>query len=1141
MLNPRQRLLAALLEAYAELSGHIISDTVVLPDSEISFKPLLNYLAALPRSREFTLLPPLFDSEAGLPMADMYVELSVCHSRPQPAPALLGTVPARVGALQAAMDERRISRQHNRINVDQALDNTRHEHIVILGDPGSGKTSLMKRAAAMIAAGAWQNRCFPLYIPLRRYWASRQLVGSGELSLLRYATARLFEFCDENLREFGTETTIWPRAFENNLAAIDELGNLLARISGPQRRHVIFLLDGLDEIAADPQAVAQVGEEIRRLRHAFAWVVTSRRTGFFGGLDEDIRYEVVDLDNDGITQLVQNRFQAAGTPNATTRVLTQILPNPRLLAMARNPFLLTLLCRLHGEGDLPLHRSEVYQRIIALARRQWVLRTKNEAVFGPTEQAFLADFCHYLYTSAPRAPRHLFSPDDWAAFAAPAQPPDLRTHFLGSRLLDQWGDASDYHLVHLTLHEYLVAESLTTGPWHAAAISARIHQPHWRMVLRFVAGCLRQQGRNADLANLLRTMLAEVDLHGLMYLETATLLAEAGISDSNSLLGFDLRERLWQKHLSGRDVLANAAGRALGLLAPAYALDKISDLLEQVPGPFAIGMHDTPENIAGNRALNAMRLLSDLPHPETDALLIDILLDGNRPQLANEAVTAAAKRDLPQTRQAVLAAAAKVSKDGPALLRLRHLAAMSGHAEYAPFARALLARHTPPDVDTVTTCALINDPALHDSILPLIQADPGYTDTWSAEIWDAVCSRSSAWRAWISNLADASAGAEHPLPAAVATAIRLRLINPARLQAHLDAAEEEDLESLIEAIALGAMEHRATPPEWETILLNLVEHSATQAAAVLGLSVLDEQRLQRGIPPRHTDLFACLLNAETDNVREMALEALGHAGARRRRKAISAIAADHDQAVLVRVAAIRCMGQLAQEGDDDLIEQLDAFSALPDFELASEAAAALIRTAPQRLGKRLHAAPVLHALGEAATEHGMMFFESFYVDASGVRHDWGQASNQVSETAAAAATVTTTNAAPIFVSYNSKDSACVTILVEALRAAGVAVCWDRDELPRTGRWQDELYSLIRKSSGALIVCGPHGPGAWQQEEIDTCLMLTKSQPGFSLRSIWLAGTGRQSYSGFLDNYDRLEWDGSLAGLERLTGAKKKPN
>lgn len=988
-LAPRQRLLSAITETYAAVGGKIDGETLILPDGDISLRGLLRYLELLPVSREFTHLPPLFGPGQGLPMASMYVELAVSRSALLPAPSLLGTSQS----LSAALEERNRKQQARRLAVDDALGAGGHRNVVILGEPGGGKTSLLKRATALIAAGAWPAWIVPLYIPLRVYWENRCRFPSAGLTLLNYCARRII---NENRKFAGGDysSVLWflpDRTPPETNVEIDDIENLLSQLSGPERKHVVFLLDGLDEIASDPVAVETLGEEIRGLGHGFAWVITSRRAGFFGGLEEDVRYEVLSLDNDGIAQLVNNWFshqddellKSAGAQ----RVLAQVLDNPRLLVMARNPFLLTLLCHLQADddaADLPLFRSAIYERIFRLAREQLQFREKDSERFGLAELEFLAGFCRYLYTRAPGAPRHLFHRDDWSRYAKPDEPPDLDRHFLESRLLDRWGESDDYHLAHLTLHEYLVARDLAEAPFDEALV--QIYRPHWRMVLRFLAGLYRERGRDDDLAHLLRAMLEPLDLNGLRYVEVAQLLLEAGVEDSSALIGRDLRETLWNLWRGKTPYVAEVAGQALAMLAPRLTLERIYGVLDGIAGEIKFFHPPTPESISGELAIRAVRLLAEIPSGEAVALLLELLVDEHRPQLADAAIQALILRNWPAVRRDVLAVAANVEQGGFAFIRICQLAGFTRHRDFAPWLQACLTATEIPSTDLLAACALVGGHELGEALLPRIQAHPEWADSWTAETWDSLADTSEAWCVWIRDKAVTANGAV----VLQAAALRNRLVDEAAILALFKrAADDEALALLLEAVGDGALANRPTSHAVEQALIGyLTGPDQVRSAAVFSLSLLDEQRQARGVARRYTARFRALLDDPDEDVRDTVVSSLGNSGDSAMCQPIREITADPAQPLRVRCAAIEALGRLPDDHAGTNAALLEQWLEEPGPDIALEAALALARIQPARLGRHLGLARVRAALAQIGAERGMLFFDKFFVDAGGERHEW---------------------------------------------------------------------------------------------------------------------------------------------------------
>jgi hypothetical protein len=76
-----------------------------------------------------------------------------------------------------------------------------------------------------------------------------------------------------------------------------------------------------------------------------------------------------------------------------------------------------------------------------------------------------------------------------------------------------------------------------------------------------------------------------------------------------------------------------------------------------------------------------------------------------------------------------------------------------------------------------------------------------------------------------------------------------------------------------------------------------------------------------------------------------------------------------------------------------------------------------------------------------------------------------------------------------FLSHNSKDKLAARALAARLRAVGVSVWLDEDELPPGQAWQPRLESGIRASRSIAVLVGGQGMGPWQDEEVQFALSL----------------------------------------------------
>ncbi len=633
----KNRLLNLIRSKFQE-HGDLQKDTLFLEGRIIDLKPLTNLFDYIPASDEFIRLPPLFDASENFPISDMYVELTVAQTQGTAQPLLL-----QRGSTIASEQEERY-RQHTsaRLDIHQCINSPQNKKIVVLGDPGCGKTSLLKYLCLEIAQGNNQQWLIPLFISLKRYWVEKQ--ADPNLTLLRYATIILISH--RNSSGVSSQYSIFRGAtYHSEQQAISDLEHLLIHLSSNNRKDVYFLLDGLDEIATHSEAVAEITKDIKHLGNHFAWILTSRHTGFYGGLNQDVCYEVLKLNNSGIDELVRNWFNNNGLGNQQYEqeaILKQIGSNNRLKDMAANPFLLTLLCHLHHRSpnqELPINRSDVYSGIIKLMQIQLRYRNNNNLLLRGSELNYLSKFCHHLYTEANNAPLQIFEYEHWDLFAHPSTPPDFDVHILPSRLVHSWRQGGDFHFVHLTFQEYLIALHLSQYPFDE--VDKNLFSPHWKIVYRFLAGIYSQQINSRNLELLITALLSPVDNMGLLYVEAAHCLIEAGIEDSTDILSYDLRDNLWELwNHKDAEYVKDAAGEVLAVLSPNYIVQKI----------FVLKLEDQKNDY---ELLRAIRLLGYMHSEKFDEYILGFLHD-DKPSIRAMAIGAIAVKNTKTLRQAII-------------------------------------------------------------------------------------------------------------------------------------------------------------------------------------------------------------------------------------------------------------------------------------------------------------------------------------------------------------------------------------------------------------------------------------------------------------------------------------------------------
>ncbi len=241
-----------------------------------------------------------------------------------------------------------------------------HRSMVVLGDPGTGKTTLLRWLAVVTARGpeamesalGFSERLVPLVVSLGRLAELRRSTGESSVTavLARY-------FHDRDIGEVA--------AVEGFLAARLRAGSCLV------------LLDGLDEVRAEDRAALRGWLESFFGRFSEnRWVVTSRVAGYRGiALPGAVEVVVRPWDEEQVKRYLlafHRSYRAWETgqddPSARREAerLFESLRAHGLLGLARNPFLASALALIHrAQGSLPRHRVQVYATFARALCETW--------------------------------------------------------------------------------------------------------------------------------------------------------------------------------------------------------------------------------------------------------------------------------------------------------------------------------------------------------------------------------------------------------------------------------------------------------------------------------------------------------------------------------------------------------------------------------------------------------------------------------------------------------------------------------------------------------------------------------------------------------------------------------------------------
>ncbi len=361
-------------------------------------------------------------------------------------------------ALRLADEPRRFRGHGTRINRTESDLLSNDKHYILLGDPGAGKTTTLKRLVRKLLLeepiAISDHYQFPVVLRLRELEAGGSLV---------VAIAKALGVPYHRRRQ--DESTWYPGFWLGKARLEDAIADFLSN------DHVVLLLDGLDELHATNQD---------RVRNDLAWlastttdskIIASCRTGDYSTMIDG--FDLME-----ICPLVESEV-------ATIAALWLGEPGPFIDALARVPygdiadrplFLTQLLFLYRRYGYLPDQPSEVYRRVVSLLLQEWdaergVVRQSRYAHFDPDRKAaFLSAIAYHLTV---KVQKKVFRNTDlleaYRTVHGRFQLPAAEARQVISEIETHTGIVTaagydTYEFSHLSLQEYLCADYLIRDP-----------------------------------------------------------------------------------------------------------------------------------------------------------------------------------------------------------------------------------------------------------------------------------------------------------------------------------------------------------------------------------------------------------------------------------------------------------------------------------------------------------------------------------------------------------------------------------------------------------------------------------------------------------------------------------------------------